>query len=785
MRPTEGNADTERTREREIGHVARYAAATAGLVALVWFLSRLSHGIGSGPWQALSLVENPPFKGPLLSSAMGRLVCSVWPAKALLSLNLLAAVTGAVACAVVGHIVARVSERHLARSTALMSGILAGVLLAFTPAVTYASTGAHPAMLTVALALGGVAALVSASEGNRPGMWYALSGILTGLAAANHPSFVLLAVILMATSVLMTPERNPATGMALVATGFIAGAVLPLVFAVGSGESVRQFLGHALPSSGAVWGDAVQERFYGDRLGSQFWLVAKALVVFSPIVLLRRELRPVGTVFAAVLVCFGPLLPVLTRELPWGTGLPEPAAPLVFGMAACVAASVCGLAVTLEAAQQAVGLRAQVVVVGLLAIGGAAMAGQIGLCPNRQHGLAAALPETVLSECPENAVLVSGDRTLTSMLLVAQHGSLPAARLRPDVVVVPVEAVRSPRVGIGARLLAERGVRLNPGFPSDEAVRRWEREQPVALSKALEERDEERAWHDLAVWEFIRTNASSRDSARALCFAGVDSPWLAARGHSTGGVTSYPRRDAAEPAQSFHELAQTAADANCAVLDPDLAACLARMLVVESARARLQAEPENAGHLGELAARLAPGGPLPLAAVMRAAARSGDREGVTQLTEAYALAAARTSGFTPEAAESLAQAAARDLQRHALAEEFALRLVGDHVGEEDESSRSRAAIAARLWVLDELTVLAEGYGYVVAGGDDSNDVRYEWAAALVQLGDLRGAREALKPMVERAPEEMAARLKEDGRFALLLLTADGGGTGKGESMARL
>jgi hypothetical protein len=775
------NGSSEQAAEPRPKRSGGYAAALAGLVALTWFLSRTSQGVSSGPWQALFLLENPPFSPPLLSWLAGRAVCWVAASHGPTALNVLAAVTGAAVCAEIAHLVANVAQRRLAWATALTSGIVAGTLFAFTPAASGAATGAHPAMLTVALALGAVSALVSAKGRDRSPLWYVVSGLFAGLAAANHPSFAVLVVILMAGSVLMTPDRNPATGMVLVAVGFFASASLPLLFALGSGESSRHFLSHALSTRNAAWGALTTERFFIDRLGSQFGLVGKSLVVFAPAILFRPGYRHLGIVLAAVVVCFGPLLPALTGELPWGAGLPDPAAPMLLVLAACVVASVCGLAMALDAIRQTGRARTWAVVALLLTSGVGVAYSQTHLCPNRRHDMTTELSEAVFGECPENAVLVSGDATLTSILLVAQH----SAGLRPDVVVVPVQAVWSPTMA-GARLLAERGVRLNTDFPSDEAVQRWEREQPVALSRALEEPDERLAWRDLALWEFVRTNLVSGESARGLCFSGVDSEWLAARGSSVGTVTLYPRHHEVEAPQRFRSLAAKADRCGVEVMDPDLAHCLSRALLVQSERARRQTDPDEARRLARLAARLAPHDLGPTAALMRAAARAGDQQEVARLTETYATLAAGLTGITPEEAEALAEATARDLDRYALAGQFALQIVGYDDQEGDGPPPSRSALAARLWAMDELAALAEGYGFIVSGGDETPDTCYEWAAALAQLGDLDMARKVMKPMFENAPEETAKRLKEDGRFALLLLTAEGdGGSGGGGSRVRL
>jgi hypothetical protein len=284
----------------------------------------------------------------------------------------------------------------------------------------------------------------------------------------------------------------------------------------------------------------------------------------------------------------------------------------------------------------------------------------------------------------------------------------------------------------------------------------------VLLIRLLEERGKGAGRYDslldLALWDFVRDNASKQP----LCFAGISSEWLTARAQVSGCVLVYPRQKNPAPSR-LEALLKDVFAARTLTTDPGVAQTVCSLLLPLAECARRQNRIAEARRFARLATIIQPDDPQAWLTLARAAARAGKKQ------ETMEFAAGRLNllagGLDDQALSDLLR---EDLERYAIAEAFEAEL--DRECQGIPQAEAREEIAGKLWDADELAVLNKGYIRLLEVFPDDPDIIYQRAAVLAQLGDLAGARKELVHWIRTAqvPEaEMVACIEEDGRFALL------------------
>lgn len=754
-----------------------WAALCAGSFAFVWFYGRLSPSVAFGPWLGPFLADSPVPDLPLLSYWLARAVvaaCDGEPMKAALALNMLSAGWGALCCAMLALMAAGICRGLTSRFEAFLCGVAAGLAFALTPSFSYAATAAGPTTLSVFLALASLAGLCLRAGTERGLGLLFLSALCAGLATANHPSFafLLMLVLLASTSAPSLRHVFMSTGL-VVLPGFLLGALVPVVTSIAAGESPREFLAHALQTPYPAIGEGAPHLGFGGELLQELPWTALVLALLAFALSLRTRGRLSALAWAVVFLAMGPFLPSVTNQFGHDVGLKDPVAPfcvvigLVCAFVACGGAFTAALVFRKRAVPRFLLTVALPVVAYAICLWPAAFV-TLPQMPNRNHTRAMELGKRILADCPLNALLVSGNAELTSLVCATQF----AAQYRDDVTVIASEWLVVPRFRQRLGISLGDSTHMPQDFPSPETWGRWQKEQPLLLKQTTEHSaaPDVGGYIDLAIWDLVRDNSRRR----SVCFIGLDSQWLMARATPAGTTAMYPESDVVPSSvpPAFIVDAQLLENRGG---DTGFSKAVARLLLPLSENARLQDNPAESLRLAHAAAELTPDDPAPWLAVARAAARNGQKDiALDAASTCIQLSSNQEAPFPVSVKELLAA----DFERRETAAQFS-RLVDEPQG----GGQKREELASRLWQADELVVLERGYAAMSAMDPNDVDALYQRAAALTQLGRLSIAREALTRALEAAPAETTARVMNDGRFALLYQFDDEGDPGADQDAA--
>lgn len=727
--------------------------------ALGWFCMRLSPDVGFGTWQGILLSEHPLEQPPVLSYWLSHVAAWLPGCNAAWRLNLLSAVCGALSCGLVCLLGARAAGAFLGAGEALAYGVLGALAFAATPAFVYEATGAGPSTLTLALAIGAISLLGTIKVSEEGSSRLYLAAWLSGLAMANHAAFGWLFAAVVFVLLQSGPPRRRAIRLATgCSAAWVAGAALPFARSRIEGESLREFLSHALQQPYPNLFDGLPSTEPLRQLVTNYPPVFLALAIVGLVFSFSPGQRHHGVLLAGLALCMGPLLPILTNQTGGAAALENDRTPLFLTMAlTCIWASwgaarlVCLLPKHVARPWARSSLCAGLVL--------AACAGWPAI-PSRNHTVARGLAERILDSCPPDAILVSGEPQLTSILRTAQL----VCGIRDDVAVIPAANLAgSP---LERRWLAEHlsgRVSLPDAFSLEHNGQAWSNEQPLALARFLEGKTSgtaESGLLDLALWEFVKANYQRGP----LCFVGLDSQWLGARAAISGLVLTFPRLYPTAAIQPDAEIGRFIDDASLRQRDPGVARSLASLPLPLATAARAQGQCVISLRLASLAARLNPNAVEPERCILRAEARGGDKKAaMKRLGTVLVLAPSEQ-----EAAE-LRAAIEHDLSCRAREQAF-LDVVALETTERTPHREERTKAAQALWEVDELAVLAQGYDGILEALPEDTDARYQLAAVYVQLGNLKKARDALKLIIGKAnmaSASFAQRLLNDGRFVLL------------------
>jgi len=634
----------------------------------------------------------------------------------------------------------------------MVTAVTSPSLFCTSPMMCEAATAAGPTTLTVFLGLISLAAALSFARPEGSLAMVLTAAGAAGLAAANHPSFSLLIVMVVLVAVLASRERPFGFPCVLCVLGvFLLTASLPLISALARQESLRDFLSHALYTAYPMFnpvlpGTAFHEALL-QQLGWPLLLAAAIAVVF----MFHAPTRHPALMMVGFYLMMGPLLISLTNPRLSTAELHDQAAPWLFAVGiACVFAA-WGLAA-------AVGLLFRARRHALLAAAALTVAG-VGVvhyeslgAPKRDHGFGVEMVHALLSECPQDAVLVSAEPHVASLVMAAQHGY----GVRPDVAVIVYPGLSEPlqRERMSFAYPWIRG--LDTPFPTLAVLDQWEHDHPVLFGKWIEHNanasDAQTMTAELALWSLIRANHEQRP----LCFAGVSIPWLLARANPSALLLHYPGPAPVEsiPREETVRRAMIAA----ARPDPGVKETLSALLVALSGNARQRESIGEAIQLAIAANLVNPNDGRPFLAMARAKAREGRSEDAFNYLDSYLWL---TDGKDGDVVSSIE----KQFECHRLAGEFR-ELVDQQVVESSLSDDLREKADA-LWARDELTVLVRGFARLSNAFPHDPEVLYEYAAVLAQLGDLTGSRDALAQAARITPSQVGAHLQEDGRFSLL------------------
>ncbi|MBI4556532.1 MAG: DUF2723 domain-containing protein [Candidatus Hydrogenedentes bacterium] len=726
-------------------------------MAGIWLFSRLGPGVVFGPWQGYLLQNRPVLQVPLLSSWLAQLALQCPIGSPPWRLNVLSAILGALASGTLAFLAATLARAMVSTVEAIFAGVAAGLLFATVPLMTYAGTAAGPTTLTVLLALLSIAFLLLGLQPQARSHWLTASALSAGLASANHPAFGVFLVLLVGATILTKPAASSGPRIILfMVAGFVLGAIMPLAYAFTSGESLREFLSHALNSPYPVLGGAAPKFGFAQDLTVELAPLLLVLALCGTYLCVRPVSRAPALVCAFVFVTLGPFLPFLTNPVTPENQMVDFEAPRLVALAMVALFTACGLtlltALTLRHPRSRPKRLVAIVIVVLIALNNARAS-----APTRKHSIGEQLSADILRDCPKNAFLISGDSRLTSLLLTAQ----PAEPSGENIIIFDSQALQDPfkrrrltTVMAGAAVLSE-------AFPDENAWTRWEQERPFEVRQVYERLDQTMAHpadlQDLALWDFIRDNCARRP----ICLVGLKSPWLTARAQVLGFLLCYPRTDRPSPENVQSRLGNLLTEI-AGVRDPGVQTAFTQVLLPLSECARDQGQSAAALRYAELAASLSPLDPQPRLAISRAAARLGDGRLAGETISAY-LQLLSPSRTAPDVSQILRE----DLTRCALESEFGQLLESDAGSPNHEACKN---LAMKLWEADELVVLIRGYDTILARNPGDMDSLYQQAAALAQIGDLGRARTNLAALVnvgQTAPMMLWEQLHNDGRFSLL------------------
>jgi len=659
---------------------------------------------------------------------------------------------GALACGFVAFTAAAVAKRLFPRPMAIICGVAAAMLFCTSPMMCEAATAAGPTTLTVFLGLVSLAAALSFARHEGSLTTASIAACAAGLAAANHPSFTLLIVMVVLVTVLGSREKPFGFPSVLWVLGvFSLTASLPLISALARQESLRDFLSHALYTAYPMFNPVLPGTAFHEALLQQLGWPLSLAAVIAVVFMFHSQTRHPALVMVGFYLMMGPLLTSLTNQRLSTAELHDQAAPWVFAVGiACVFAA-WGLAAVVGLIFRA--RRHAVLAAAALTVAGVGVVRYESLgAPNRDHGFGVEMVHALLSECPQDALLVSAEPHVASLVMAAQHGY----GVRPDVAVIVYPGLSEPlqRERMSCAYPSARG--LDTPFPTLAVLDQWEHDHPILFGKWIEHNanasDARAMTAELALWSLIRANHEQRP----LCFAGIDLPWLLARASPSALLLHYPGPAPVEavPREETVRRAMIAA----ARPDPGVGETLSALLFTLSGNARQRESIGEAIQLAIIASLVDPHDGRPFLAMARAKAREGHSEDALDYLDSYLWL---TDGKDGDVLSSIE----KQFECYRLAGEFQ-ELVDQQVAQSNLSAAFREKADA-LWARDELTVLAGGFARLSNAFPHDPEVLYEYAAVLAQLGDLTGSRNALAQAARITPAQVGAHLQEDGRFSLL------------------
>ncbi|MFO7776241.1 MAG: hypothetical protein R6W89_10620 [Candidatus Hydrogenedentota bacterium] len=742
------------------------AGIGGALAAGLWLSFYMSPGLAFTPWQGALLAPSPADPMPVLSRGLALAAAQLGGANALVLLNLITVVTAALLCGVTGAAAAKVLKPLCQRGERIVAGVLAAMLLAGAPLLTHVGTAASPAPVSALLGMLALSLTLLAVQTEHNMKLLAGAAVLGGLASANHPAFGLIACFILFVYLFRPVEGLAlAKQLAVLALLFAIGASLPLVRALAGGQSMGEFLAYALrtpyPAIASDW----PQLGFGAVLSEEFPLLILLLAVPAGILLFLRHTQRPAIMTALVFLGFGPFLPFLTNRHGVDTVLQDTDAPTLIALAAVSLFAAWGVGAVMYGLRRRLASPYPGIAVAVLVLA-AATAWQAAHALTRQHDYAADLAEYIFEASPDNAVLVTGDENVTSLLWAAQYG----AGWRPDVDIIPMNVLTHPLQRAQLEPQHEESLDVPRPIPSEAALQRLERERPIEFQRlqerAIEGEEGEDAFADLVLWEFVRDNAHQRP----LAFAAVDSAWLMARGRAQGPLLLYPRGEDAPSVPPMGEFVDAWSSEPASLsAHVGLTETLNPLLLALSGQARRQAGHETAAHLARRASRMDPRSASARLALSRAEARQGDGQDAKAAAERYLELL-----DTPPAEPGIVELLDRALEQAQYEKRFKDVLQQEQNGLRDIEARRNAA--GDLWRSDELTVLAEGYEELVEKDPGDIDALYHLAAAQAQLGHLEEAQEHLGEWVKLAIQrlgmsatEISEALRQDGRFVLLRL----------------
>jgi hypothetical protein len=728
----------------------------AAVGAFAWFMSRLGPDVVFGPWQGPLLSAEPLQTVPLLSAWIAAALDALPTGNPAWRLNVLSAAFGATGCGMIAALVTRVGKAWATPVEATATGLAAAAVFATASATTYAATGAGPGTLSSALGLAALLLVVTSVHGRRRFPLRVLAAVAAGLATANHPAFALLLPLLWAIHLRDPRGAGVLPGTLLLTVAFAVTAGLPLAAALYRGESLVQFLGHALSSPYPTVGDGRPQLGYAQELARNMALPALLLAVPALVLFFGRGTRPYMLLLGAVFLTMGPFLPFLTNQHVTEGVLRDAAAPRLMTLAAASAFAALGLLALLWKVSDTRRARPRRLAI-LLALTLVVVSLQRYEAPDRGHTLARALGEQILAGCPEEAYLVTGNPNLSSLVVATQR----ALGVRPDVKIVPAEFLTRPRLRDRLQRHLDNRLSIPARFPAEDAFERWEAERPFVLREMLRTASEVKPdnpyMRDLAMWDLVRDNPERWP----LCFVGVNSSWLTARAQLSGPVFVYPRNGEGAEVR-LYELAERVALDEEYRLEPGIGHAFADLLLPISELLRNQGGGLDAEHVAVLADAVQPDFSSTTYALARATARQGKNE----LAAAYARKYAAREQASLRQQQNLLEAVKSDLRSNVLIREFRRIVELEQEGKAPEGVR--AELTERMWDEDAVFPLAQGLQAIVAHKPGDLDALYQGAAAMAQVGSLDEAARLLRKAAEINAVAIYERVNQDrGRFALL------------------
>lgn len=711
----------------------------------------IGDGIAAGPWQNWAVSNIAIYDRPLLTSWLADICRTIVPANAFAALNVVNLLLGALACAIIAALSANSASKKAHPIERVLCGTAAGALFASTSLWHSAMAGITPATLTVVLT---TAALYAIYRPAKPASLRVvfLSAAFVGLATANDPAFGIVALVLAVLAIHVAAARSSAWSI-LVSyfAGFALGAGIPFVTALIRGEGRAGFLSHALATPYPTLGDGDPAFGYLARLVGAFPWPVLAVSLAGLVIALAQGRGRMALGWSFIFLSMGPFLPVLTnqtRNPGVVTDATATQAMVVATVAIFASSGLMGLSRVFVPASDGYVRR-----IALACVFAAALVGyQWWWLPPGPGDMPAKVAEAVLADCPQDAVLVTGDARIYALLETVQA----VRNVRRDVVIVPADALSSLRLRARVRQTVGDGVHVDTAFPPEDALDRWAIERPQALAALSQAPELSGDLRDLAIWELVRDNLSDRTFA----FIGVSTPWITARVQHNGVVLVFPRDG---------QVRHASLDCINAYVDgltrepreSEIHRTLAAMLLPLSDAARRQGNLDLAAHTAGLARRIDATDAGPWLVSARAAARGGDRDKAIEYVERYLW-----SHPGPSPANDLGDAIQEDLTRNAVAEAYVSTMVQDPAA---TSPRMRELLISDLWSFEEFQVLAEGYRMARERYIAKHDVDAlcEGAAILTQLGELTAARSEIGEAVKMDPVRVWRRLKNDPRFDIL------------------
>jgi len=733
---------------------SRWAVLVTACVGLLWLSARMATGVAFGPWQGIFISSPDLFDGPLIAEGLYRLIGD-GTRRGLTAMALLSVVLGAACGALVCAISWTVLRQFLKPPTATVLAAGTGIGFLFTPSFAYNATSASPTPLTLLFALACLYLLVRAWQADTPTAFLAGSGLCAGLAAANHPSFGLLVIPLLLLQGRQDYEPiHWYRSTFAILIPFTMACFLPLLTSVMSGETLAEFLDHALRTPYPAFGEASPAMDFPWSLRDELPVPILAAGLAGIALLFVKPHVPRAAVLSAmVFLFFGPFLPALTNQYGDGLSLVDSAATMSFVLAVVMMAAGWGAGAAISWLPESTPARTGAAALVCLT----AVTWLAYQAPTRNDGLAAALGRDVLSACPANALLVSGAPEVTSLLTAVQSSE----DIRRDVTILPEESLIDPDKRRAVRAPST-SVQLSAVFPNPGAWEEWAVERPNAFAALVTETNMNHggraALGSLALWDLVRDNHRTRP----ICFAAVNARWLTARAQIIGPMLAYPRLSHQEPFKAIYWASDMVLREDFDE-EPGPSRFVTSLLVPLSETARLQNDFDRAANLADIGVELRPANEEAAQARLRVVARRGDPERAVELAEAIWPASS-----APAAYERVTKALMEDNETariHELLESAWGKLPLAH-----EAQDKVDAYLDRLYDRDELALVAQYYDSLIGLYPDESEYWFEYAALLTQLGYLEQARTMLTKWSERVnmyPVSVYRKLEKDGRFALL------------------